>query len=148
MGAPFELPADEPLEEWRHPTLRDTGITDPVSCRCGRLRDPADMYEVRALGVGEAFLCMACVDDCFRKALFDRMTFYRRSGAPPEFLDQQEQKLLEGSMLRPGLPEEIWGAILAVAMDDKLTLEEAKAAEDEAQKTEGDPPKDAARSPL
>jgi hypothetical protein len=49
--------------------MADTGATNPVRCRCGGIRRPTEMLEVRGLGVGADFLCTACVEDLFRKGV-------------------------------------------------------------------------------
>lgn len=71
------------------------------------------MYEVRALGVGTDHLCAPCIEDGYRKGTFDRLTFYRRAGAPAAWLAAHEAELRQGPLLRHGLPPHIWGEILA-----------------------------------
>lgn len=114
------------MSEWAHPTLADTGVTGLVNCRCGRTKLPTDMLDVRALGVGESHLCSACVEDLLRTGAVDHLTLHRRAGAPVEWLAAYEAKLRAGPLLRTGLPPEIWGEILAQALD--LAAAEALAA--------------------
>jgi hypothetical protein len=109
-------------KEWTRPTMADAGTTNAVRCRCGRIRGPTEMLEVRALGVGTDFLCSACVEDLFRKGVVDRPTLYRRTQAPADWLLAYEAKLLWGPLVRSGLPRENWGEVLAVALDEAAAL--------------------------
>lgn len=106
------------MSEWRHPTMADDGRTEPVRCQCGRTRRPGEMLDVRGVGVGVAYLCGACVEDLFRKDVVDRLTFYRRAGAPVDWLAAHEAKLAAGPLHRAGLPRHIWGGILADALNE------------------------------
>jgi hypothetical protein len=103
--------------------MADAGYDGEVRCRCGRTRQPSEMLEVRTLGVGEAFLCVPCVEDLFRKNIVDQLTFHRRAGASQEWLAWYEAKLLRGPLHRSGLPPEIWGEMLARTLDAKLQRE-------------------------
>lgn len=106
-------------KEWTRPTMADAGATNPVRCRCGGIRRPTEMLEVRALGVGADFLCTACVEDLFRKGVEDRLPPSRA-----DWLLAYEAKLLWGPLLRSGLPREAWGEVLAVALDEAAALAE------------------------
>lgn len=76
------------------------------------------MLDTRAIGVGTDALCVPCVDDLFRRGTVDRLTFYRRAGAPQEWLAAHEEKLLKGPLHRAGLPDHVWGSILADALNE------------------------------
>ncbi len=102
-------------KEWSRPTMADTGATNPVRCRCGGIRRPTEMLEVRGLGVGADFLCTACVEDLFRKGVEDRLPPNQRAA---DWLLAYEARLLGGPLLRSGLSREAWGEILAVALDE------------------------------
>src|SRR4051812_19038468 len=108
------------MSDWAHPTMSGT---EKVRCRCSRLVPPSKMYEVRSLGVGTDYLCSACVEDHYRKGSFDRITFYRRGGASDEWLAGHAEKLAQGPLLRSGLPQEIWGHILAGHLDEAEPVE-------------------------
>lgn len=107
------------MSEWTHPTLRDTGATASVRCRCGRLTRPMVMYDVRGIPAAKEaqYLCAACLEDLHRLDQLDRLTLHRAKGAPPEWLAAFEVKLRSGPLLRSGLPPEIWGEILARELD-------------------------------
>lgn len=115
------------MSEWRHPTMADQGITGEVRCRCSRIKQPAEMLEVRSLGVGTDYLCVPCVEDLYRKGLVDRLTMHQKAGAPPEWLVAYDTKLRAGPLLRSGLPQEIWGEILAAEYEAELPLHEQRA---------------------
>jgi hypothetical protein len=110
------------MTDWTHPTLADTGVTEEVRCKCRRIVRPDRMYEVRALGVGDAYRCSACVEGFFRSGV-ERLTFYRRGGASEEWLAAHDAKLKRGPLTRPGLSQEQWGEIYARALEDRLLLD-------------------------
>ena len=112
------------MSEWVHPRMSDdpafsVGFTG--KCRCGRTKRPEEMLEVRTLGVGEAFLCVPCVEDLLRTDQVDHLTLHRRAGAPQAWLDAFDAKLRKGP-LRHGLPKEIWGEIYARELDKAAKL--------------------------
>ena len=109
-------------KDWTRPTMADTGTTNAVRCRCGRIRGPTEMLEVSALGVGTDFLCASCVEDLFRKGVVDRPPVNRRPRTPVDWLLAYEAKLVWGPLLRSGLPREAWGDVLAVALDEAAAL--------------------------
>jgi hypothetical protein len=109
------------MTDWTYPSLADTGVTAEVRCKCKRMCQPERMYDVRSLGVGDAYRCSACVAGFFRKGMTDRVTFYRRGGAPQAWLDDHIAKLKRGPLLQPGLPQEVWGEIYADALEGQLT---------------------------
>jgi hypothetical protein len=119
------------MTDWTHPTLADTGATQRVVCRCNRPRNPSEMYDVRDLPgtEGAEYLCAACLEDLHRADALDRLTLHAAKGAPPEWVEAFEAKLLEGPLLRTGLPPEIWGAKLAAELDALAAEEAARDAE-------------------
>lgn len=118
-------------EEWRHPTLADTGATASVRCRCGRVKRPMEMLDVRGLpaaAVGDAsWLCTTCLEALHRAERLDRVTLHAAKGAPAEWLRAFQDKLRRGPLLRAGVPAAIWGEILAEALDRAAEKAAAKA---------------------
>ena len=110
-------------KEWTRPTMADTGTTQLVQCRCGGIRRPTEMLEVRSLGVGTDFLCADCVENLFRKGVEDRLPPNRPTA---DWLLAYEAKLLWGPLLRSGLSRAAWGEVLAVALDEAAALATVK----------------------
>ncbi len=116
------------LSGWKHPTLAAAGLRHAVKCRCGRPKPADEMYDVRALGLGVPYLCSPCIEDLYRKGVVDRLTFHRQAGAPSQWIAAYEAKLLRGPFLRSGLPQHVWGEILARGLDAAAAKVAARAA--------------------
>jgi hypothetical protein len=87
-----------------------------------------EMYDVRNIRkAGAPYLCSSCFSQLSSQEKVDCVEIHRAAGAPEEWLQWWEGKLLRRGELGPGLPQHVWGEILARHYDGLLLKRAARA---------------------